>query len=137
MAVAALGAYTPAIAQDKGKDTKAAPAAKAEKSKSVAKILIDNDRVRVIERTYKPGDVNEEAPTSDYRINRTIQGGTLERTYANGKKEKLELKAGTTRYIEPAKSAGEKYTVQNIGSTEVVSFVVVLKNPQQPAPAKK
>src|SRR5262245_24122003 len=81
------------VAQEKGKDAKPAPAAKAEKGKSVAKVLIDNDRVQVMERTYKPGDVNEEVLTSSYRVNRTLQGGTLERTYANGKKEKLELKA--------------------------------------------
>jgi hypothetical protein len=114
----------PAVAQDKAKG---APAAKAEKGKSTMKVLLDNDRVRVFERTYKPGDTNDEVPSSSYRINHTLKGGTLERTYANGKKEKTEVKTGMVRYLEPAKGAGEKYTVKNVGNTEIVSFVVVLK----------
>jgi hypothetical protein len=118
-------AANPAVAQDKSKDAKAAPAAKA--GKSTMKVLIDNDKVRVFERRYKPGDTNDEVPSGSYRVNRTIQGGTLERTYADGKKEKTELKTGTVRYLEPAKGAGGKYTVKNVGNTEVVSFVIVLK----------
>jgi hypothetical protein len=111
----------PAVAQDKSK----APA-KAEKGTSTVKVLIDNDRVRVFERTYKPGDTNTEVPSAQYRINRTLQGGTLERTYSDGKKEKLDLKTGTVRYLEPTKG-GATYTVKNIGTTEVVTYVVVLK----------
>jgi hypothetical protein len=118
-------AANPAFAQDKSKDAKAAPAAKAEKGKATAKVLLDNDKVRVIERTYKPGDTNDEAPTASYRVNHTLKGGTLERTYPDGKKERFEVKTGMVRYLEPSK--GGKYTVKNVGNTEVVSFLVVLK----------
>jgi hypothetical protein len=118
---------TPAFAQDKAKDAKAAPMAKAEKGKSTTKIVLDNDKVRVFERTYKPGDVNDEVPSANYRVNYTIKGGTLERTYADGKKEKVEVKAGMTRYLEPAKGPGGKYTNKNIGNTDIVSYVVLLK----------
>ena len=121
-----LVAANPSIAQDKAKDAKAAPAAKAEKGKSTLKVHFENDKVRVFERTYKPGDVNEEVPSGNYRVNRTVKGGTLERTYADGKKEKIEVKEGMVRYLEPSKG-GAKYTVKNIGKTEIVSFVVVLK----------
>ena len=117
----AMAIAIPAVAQDKAK----APA-KAEKSTSTMKLHLDNAKVRVFERTYKPGDTNTEVPSSNYRVNRTIKGGTLERTYADGKKEKTELKAGTVRYLEPSKG-GATYTVKNIGKTEVVSFVVVIK----------
>ena len=82
---------------------------------------------RISFTTYKPGDVNDEVPSAAYRVNRTLKGGTLERTYPDGKKEKVELKAGMVRFLEPAKGAGEKYTNKNIGNTEIVSFVVVLK----------
>ena len=118
---------SPAMAQDKAKDAKAAPAAKAEKGKSTMKVLLENDKVRVFERHYKPGDVNTEVASSSFRVVRTLQGGTLERTYADGKKEKTVLKAGTVRYLEPSKGAGDKYTVKNIGKTDVVSYVVLLK----------
>jgi len=129
-----LAVASPAMAQDKAKDAKAAPAAKdakaapakAEKGKSTMKVLLENDKVRVFERSYKPGDTNEEVPSGNYRVNRTIKGGTLERTYSDGKKEKIEVKEGTTRWLEPTKG-GLKYTVKNIGKTEIVSFVVVLK----------
>lgn len=118
---------SPGMAQDKAKDAKAAPAAKAEKGQSTLKVLLDNDKVRVFERTYKPGDVNVEVPSSSYRVNHTVKGGTLERTYGDGKKEKVELKSGMVRYLEPAKGAADKYTTKNIGNTEIVSVVVVLK----------
>lgn len=122
----ALVMAAPAVAQDKAKDAKAAPAAKAEKGKSTVKVHMDNAKVRVFERTYKPGDTNEEVPSASYRVNRTLKGGTLERTYSDGKKEKIELKDGQVRYLEPTKG-GAKYTVKNIGKTEVVNYVVVLK----------
>jgi hypothetical protein len=119
----AVAIAIPAVAQDKAK----APMAKAEKGKATIKVLIDNDRVRVYETTYKPGDVNTEVPSAYHRINRTLQNGTIERTYADGKKEKLELKAGTVRFLEPAKPGAPTYTVQNIGKGDYVSYVVLLK----------
>jgi hypothetical protein len=109
----------PAVAQDKAK----APAAKG---KATVTVHIDNDKVRVYETHYRPGDVNVEVPSANFRVNRTLQGGTLERTYADGRKEKLELKTGMVRYNEPSKG-GVKYTVQNIGSGDVRSYVVLLK----------
>jgi hypothetical protein len=66
--------------------------------------------------------------SANYRVNYTIKGGTLERTYADGKKEKVEVKAGMTRYLEPAKTPGGKYTNKNIGTTDIVSYVVLLKS---------
>ena len=118
-------AANPAFAQNKAK---AAPAAKAEKGKATMKVHIDNDKVLVFERTYKPGDVNDaQEQQSSYRVNHTVKGGTLERTYADGKKVKIELKTGMVRYLEPSKGPSDKYTTKNIGNTEVVSFVVQLK----------
>jgi hypothetical protein len=113
----------PAVAQDKAK----APAAKAEKGKATIKVLLENDKVRVYETTYRPGDVNTEVPTAYYRINRTMRDATIERTYADGKKEKIELKAGTVRMLEPAKPGAPSYTVQNIGKGDHVSYIVLLK----------
>ena len=37
------------------------------------------------------------------------------------------VKEGMVRYLEPAKGAGGKYTVKNLGNTEIMSFVIVLK----------
>jgi hypothetical protein len=118
--VLAIAVAIPATAQEK----KAAPAAKG---KPTMKVLIENDKVKVWETTYKPGDVNTEVANSSYRVNRTLQSGTIERTYADGKKEKLELKAGVVRYLEPTKPGAPSYTVQNIGNTDYVSYTVLMK----------
>ena len=105
----------------------AVPADKAKGGKATMKVLVENDRVKVYETTYKPGDVNTEVPSSFARINRTMRDGTIERTYADGKKEKIELKAGTVRFLEPAKPGAPTYTVQNVGKADYVSYVVLLK----------
>lgn len=114
----ALAIAMPAVAQDKSK----APT----KGTSTVKVHFENEKVRVFERSYKPGDTNTEVPSSQYRVNRTMKGGTLERTYSDGKKEKIELKEGTVRWLEPTKG-GATYTVRNIGKTEVANYVIVLK----------
>jgi hypothetical protein len=102
----------------------ASPAMAQEKGKATVKVLLDNDKVRVTENHYRPGDVGEE-DRSQYRVNRTLQGGTLERIYPDGKKEKLELKTGQVRFLEPSK--GGNYKVMNVGKTTVINYVVRLK----------
>jgi hypothetical protein len=117
---------SPAVAQDKMKDAKAAPAAKAEKGKVVQKVLIDNDKVRVLEVTYKPGDESASV-ARPYRIARFLKGGTLQRTYADGKVEKYERKTGEVREAGP----DAPYKIKNIGKTEVVIYVVGVKEPKK------
>ena len=117
-------ATNPALAQDKAKDAKAAPAAKVEKGKVAPKVLLDNDKAKAFEVAWKPGDVNASVPSSAYRVVRALKGGTLERTYADGKTEKVEWKTGEVRMNEPSKQG---YTAKNIGKSEIVLFVVQLK----------
>jgi mannose-6-phosphate isomerase-like protein (cupin superfamily) len=114
----------PAIAQDKGKpaamDT---PKAAAEKkaSEGMRKVLVDNDKVLVTEVSYKPGEASamrERGP----RVTRALRGGTMERTYADGKKETVEWKAGDVKY-----SPKGTFVNKNVGKTEVVLFVTTLK----------
>jgi hypothetical protein len=106
-----------AIAQEKAK--------KAEKGKSEQKVLIDNDRIRVTETRFRPGDEgpNIERP---YRITRALKGGTLERNYPDGKKEKREWKTGQVREQGPDKAFAPK----NIGKSEVVLYTVTPKQPK-------
>ena len=49
----------PAAAQDKGKEMKAPPAAKAEKGKPTITVLAENDKAKVFTVQYKPGDENK------------------------------------------------------------------------------
>jgi hypothetical protein len=112
-----------AIAQDKAKDAKAAPAAKVEKGKATIKVLLENDKVRVYETTYKPGDVNTSIASSATRINRIMKGGTLERTYADGKKETNTRKTGEVVFNAQIPA----YTTKNIGKTDYQTYTVQLK----------
>jgi len=115
---------SPAIAQDKMKDAKAAPAAKAGKGMAKLTVLAENDKARVFEVQYKPGEENKAVPSSSFRVVRALKGGTLMRTYADGKTQKVEWKTGEVRFVEPDKSA---YTAKNVGKTDIRLYVVVLK----------
>ena len=112
-----------ALAQEKAK----APTqekAKAEKGAAAQKIIVDNEKVRVIEATFKPGDENKAVPSASSRVVRALKGGTLLRTYADGKTQKVEWKTGEARFVEAEKTA---FTTKNVGKTEVQLYVVVLK----------
>jgi len=114
-----LGALiaTPVMAQDK---------AKAEKGKATVKVLFENDKVRVVEATFKPGD---EGPNvaRPFRVQRVLKGGTMQRTYADGKTEKLDYKTGQVNGAGPDPA----FTPKNIGKTDVVLYVVFLKDPKK------
>jgi hypothetical protein len=115
---------TQALAQDKAKDTKAAPAAKAEKGMSKITTVLENDKVRVLEVLFKPGDENKTVPSASSRVVRALKGGTLQRTYADGKVQKVEWKTGEVKFNEAEKTS---YTAKNVGKTDVQLYVVVLK----------
>ena len=86
------------------------------------KVLLENDKVRVFEGTYKPGDESA-AAASGTRIVRVMKGGTIQRIFADGKKETLVRKTGQVYMLEP----GPAYTFKNIGKTVFQTYVVQLK----------
>jgi hypothetical protein len=106
IAFAALGIATAGLvhAQDKAKER--AP---------VTKVLLENDKVRVAESTFEPGDVSRADRRA--RANYVVKGGTLERTSKDGKKTVVEREAGTSVWLE-----ADSDVVKNIGKT---TFVVV------------
>lgn len=108
VAVASCIAASPLYAQDKDKG-------KAKERAPVSKVLLENDKVRIVETTFKPGDVSraDRRPRANY----IVKSGTLERTSKDGKKTVVERKAGTGIWLEADSDA-----VKNIGKT---TFVVV------------
>src|SRR5580765_6159969 len=110
------------LAQDKGKITKAAPA-KAAKGEAKTTVMLENDLVKVNLVEYKPGDVNTTVPNSFSRVVHAVKGGTLTRTYADGKTDNSVWKEGDVRFNEPSKVA---YTAKNTGKTDVKLYIVVL-----------
>ncbi len=75
------------------------------------------------EATYAPGAENKGVASSTTRVVRALTSGTLELTYADGKKEKRPWKAGQVREVKP----GPAYTTKNIGKSELKLYVVKLK----------
>ena len=109
---------TPVIAQDK-----AAPKTEMAKAgEAVIKEIAQNDKLRVYEATFKPGDTsaNSKRPM---RVVYAISGGTLQRTYEDGKKEDIVWKAGESRII----SEERPYALKNTGKTVIHLLVVVPK----------
>lgn len=108
----------PAVSQDMSKGAMTP----AVKGKATVKVLLENDKVLVYETTFKPGDESQSI-ARPYRVIRTLSGGTLLRTYADGKTEKIEDKAGDTRQSGPDAA----YSAKNIGKTTIHVYVVAPK----------
>ena len=86
------------------------------------KILLDNDRVRVTEGVFKPGEMNPMEPRS-YRITRVLKGNTtIERTHKDGKVEKIEWKEGAIYQSGPDNASSK-----NVGKGTVTIYTVTLK----------
>ncbi len=107
-------AAIPAAAQDKAK---AAAAPKQE-----LKVLLENAKVRVTESHWVPGATSESVKRAA-RVVRALKGGTLERTYPDGKKELSTYKTGEVKFFE----ADGPYGLKNTGKSEIVLYSVALK----------
>jgi hypothetical protein len=104
----------PAAAQDK----------KGKIPERTQKVLLENDKVRVTESNYPPGGGTNEATQPPYRITRALKGGTLERTFKDGKKETTTWKDGEVKEQQAAK---QPYTLRNTGKSDVVLYTVQVK----------
>ena len=106
-------AVVPTIAQEK---------AKAAKSEAAVKVFVDNDKVRVFEIRFKPGDegANVARPA---RVLRILKGGTLKRTFADGKSDKTVYKTGDVVFEESA----QPFVPKNIGKSDLIFYVVFVK----------
>ena len=113
----ALSGWLPnaALAQDKKMEKEA--------KKVAIKVITENDKVRVTEVTFAPGAQNTTIATSSMRVVRALKGGTIERTYADGKKEIVTYKDGETRINMP----GPQFNGANVGKSTIHLYVVQLK----------
>jgi negative regulator of sigma E activity len=119
----AVGIAVPAFIMAGGLASSAAAQGKAAMAPVQQKVLLENDKVRAFEFTQKPGQENTSIASTKYRIVRALKGGTLERTYADGKKEDIVWKAGEVRYLDKLPA----YTIKNNGKTVVQTYTVQLK----------
>ena len=105
---------TGALAQD---DKKAAPA-----HTPVSKVVLENEKVRVLETTWKPGDESASVPRGA-RVVRSLKGGTLTRIYPDGKKEQITTKTGEVRWYD----ATPAYALKNETKSTVSLYSVYPK----------
>jgi len=108
-----------AVAEEKKVEMSAQKAAVAD---GTTKEIAQNDKVRVVEVTYKPGQ-GSPSQQRPMRVVRCLKGGTLERTYADGTKEKREWKTGETTIISEPRA----YSTKNVGKSTIVYLVVFIK----------
>jgi hypothetical protein len=117
------GIVVPAFILAGGAASSAVAQGKAAMAPVQLKVLLENDKVRAFEFTQKPGQDNTSIASTKFRIVRAVKGGTIERTYADGKKETIVFKTGEVRMNEP----GPGYTSKNIGKNDLHLYVVLLK----------
>ena len=109
---------TPAMAQDKMAAKKMAKAASTPTIEEIEK----NDKVRVYEVIYKPGNTSASVERPP-RVVRALKGGALTRIYPDGKKETSTYKNGQVKVF----GATPAYVVKNEGKSAIHLFVVELK----------
>lgn len=87
-----------------------------------AEVIFDDGRVRVQELRFKPGDVGPNV-VRPFRVIRVLEGGTMRRTFPDGRKDDIQYRKGETRVFERE----GPFAIQNVGTTDIVMFVVALK----------
>ncbi len=88
---------------------------------NVYKLLMENDRVRVLDVRVKPGEKTKIHSHTD-RVVYVLSDHRLKFTSADGESRELELKVGQVLWIE----AGA-HTTENTGMTEAHNLAVELK----------
>ena len=110
------------MAQEKAKAEKAM----AEKAKKEwpklgpnAKLLLENEKIRVVETLGKPGEKNPMVKRGP-RVVYVLKGGPVKVYYADGKTEMDELKTGTARYYP----GGDTKSTETVGKTERRNLII-------------
>jgi quercetin dioxygenase-like cupin family protein len=103
-----------------------APAASAQDSVAVApqfhKVLLENDKVRVLEVTLKPGDkIPMHAHPGGY-VAYSVSGSKARFTGADGKPVDRDMKTGEAIWSDPV-----THIAENVGTTTTKVIVVELK----------
>jgi len=87
---------------------------------NVYKCLNENDRVRVLEVVFKPGDVAKMHHHPDHVVY-ALKGGKASFT-SGGKAQDMEIKTGSVIFLE-----AQDHEVKNIGNSTLELIVMELK----------
>jgi quercetin dioxygenase-like cupin family protein len=97
-------------------------------NKDLYRVVMENDRVRVLAYADRPGD-----RTTPHRHPDSVMvtlSGFRRRLSADGREMEVELAAGEVRWLDAQEHSGE-----NIGDTECRTIFVELKEPKPAGPA--
>lgn len=78
-------------------------------------VLLENERVLMVENTYEPGAVSEEHTHASPRAVYVVSGGILEMVAPDGSVSQIEVLRGQAMW-RPA----ETHVVRNVGPTRVI-----------------
>ena len=87
---------------------------------NVYKFLNENERTRVLEVVFKPGDIAKMHHHPDHVVY-AISGGRMSLTSA-GKTQEMEIKTGSVLFLD-----AQDHEAKNIGNTTLDLLVVELK----------
>jgi mannose-6-phosphate isomerase-like protein (cupin superfamily) len=92
--------------------------------KNSSKVILENDKVRVKEAIFVPGDSKPGMHTHELpHVGVAIDGGTLKFNYPDGKSETLNLKPGGAGY----RDANVTHEAVNVGSKTIRVIEVEIK----------
>jgi len=103
-----------------------ASSAMADQQDYVQKDLLENDRVRVVLGTIKPGAESPSVVREADRIVYAVKGGTIQRRYEDGSTMLITLKTGDVVFADKPEDK-QKYSVKNPGKSTIVLQVTFLK----------
>jgi hypothetical protein len=90
------------------------------------KTVVDNDRVRVMIVTWKPG---AESPSTARELDRVVyavRGGTIQRNYEDGSTARYTYKTGDVIYADKPEDK-QKYSIKNVGKSTIVLQATFVK----------
>ena len=87
------------------------------------KVLLENDRVRVLEYRIKPGEKDAMHSHPAYIVY-PLSSAKVKFTFPDGKTIEREGKAGEVMFFE-----AEAHATENVGSTEAHGLIIELKEP--------
>ena len=88
-------------------------------AKQELKVLAEDSKVRVYEARSAPG-AESEMRERPFRVIRYMTNARIQRTFADGKTDTVERKAGEVRLAGPDKP----YKTKNVGKARYVVYVV-------------
>lgn len=90
------------------------------------KTVLENERIRVVLVTVKPGAESPSVVRQLDRLVYAVTAGTLQRVYSDGKTEIVKYEAGDSIFSDQPEDK-KKYLVKNIGESTVILQITFIK----------